>query len=118
MIYVCSTSPLQARECLFEKSRLNLREDEEDEPDEDKGSRDDVREVSEVNERTDLCLELGQEAAYVGEVYDKVGRHSHACMSSSYTVVRVYLSQKPFGTAATLGFLRDSGPFETGGCER
>jgi hypothetical protein len=47
---------------------LNLREDdsEEDEDDQEK------KEVIEVNDRTDLCLELGQEAAYVGEVYDKV----------------------------------------------
>jgi hypothetical protein len=57
----------QARECLFEKSRLNLREDEDGEEDEQ-----DKKEVTEVNDRTDLCLELGQEAAYVGEVYDKV----------------------------------------------
>ncbi len=47
---------------------MNLREDEEGE-DEDEQEK---KEVNEVNDRTDLCLELGQEAAYVGEVYDKV----------------------------------------------
>ncbi len=47
---------------------MNLREDEDGEEDDDQ----DKKEVIEVNDRTDLCLELGQEAAYVGEVYDKV----------------------------------------------
>jgi len=65
----------QARECLFEKSRLGC----EDERSRSDGESDEGGEAGEGEERQaaslldiDQCLELGQEAAHVGDVYEKV----------------------------------------------
>jgi len=61
----------QARECLFQKSRQGLEEDKErsdGEDDEDDNDEDEDKRLKDI----DQCLELGQEAAHVGEVYEKV----------------------------------------------
>ncbi|XP_023343913.1 rhophilin-2 [Eurytemora carolleeae] len=64
----------QARECLLEKSRLGFqdqkdRSDGEEESDEDD---DDEKRLKPDDLGIDHCLELGQESAHVGEVYEKV----------------------------------------------
>lgn len=62
----------QARECLFEKSRLGFT-DELDRSDGEEDDEDvDAKSLKLDELDIDQCLELGQEAAHVGEVYDKV----------------------------------------------
>jgi len=67
----------QARECLFAKSRLCFTDDkvcsdgeEDDSSGTGSGSGDDPEHPDQLD--IDQCLELGQEAAHVGEVYEKV----------------------------------------------